>query len=155
MRTQRRASAVVAAMVLATLVLACSDDTTPNPIAPTLPQTPSTPTPPSPPSIYTLAGVVFEMTSAGNIPVEGVTVYCDPCGPPIGHSSRETGADGVYSFDGAGGVAAGGIQLLLHKRGYVLPNQPDMSGPSGDSWMGIVTVTVAGDTRFNIGIIRK
>ena len=30
-----------------------------------------------------------------------------------------------------------------------------ISGPNGDSWMGSVRVTVTGDTRFNIEIIRK
>ena len=158
MRTQTRPFAMGIAIVLATLVVACgSDDTPPIPIAPTPPQTPSAPTPPAPAprTLYTLAGVVFEVTSAGNMPLQGVEVYCEPCGPPDGHSSRMTGADGVYSFDGVGGVASGNIQMLLHKRGYVLPNQPDMSGPNGDNWMGSVTVTVAGDTRFNIEIIRR
>jgi hypothetical protein len=154
MRTQTRASAVAIALILAALVLACSDDTTPSPIAPPPPQ-PTTPTPAPPATIYSLSGVVFEVTSAGNTPVEGVDVYCDSCGPPIGHSSRLTGADGVYSFDGEGGVTAGGIPLFLHKRGYILPNQPDQSGPNGDSWMGSVSVRVSGDTRFNIQIIRK
>jgi hypothetical protein len=102
---------------------------------------------------------VFEVTSAGNMPLEGVTVYCDPCGPPDGHSFRSTGADGGYSFDGAGGVAPGstpgGILLFVAKRGYVLPNQPDISGPNGDGYMGSVRVTVTGDTRFNIQILRK
>ena len=98
---------------------------------------------------------MFEVTSAGNMPLQGVEVYCEPCGPPDGHSSRMTGADGVYSFDGAGGVANGQIQMLLFKRGYKLPDQPDLSGPNGDLWMGIVTVTVAGETRFNIEIVQK
>ena len=155
MRTHTRASAVVTALVLATLILGCSDDTAPSPVAPTPPQTPSTPTPPSPATIYTLSGVVFEVTSAGNIPVEGVTVYCDPCGPPEGHSFRSTGADGLYSFDGAGGVGVGSIMLFLSKRGYVLPNQPDISGPNGDGYMGGVTVRVTGDTRYNIEIVKK
>lgn len=128
MRTQTRASAAATAMVLATLVLGCSDERAPSPIAPTPPQAPSTPTPASPAILYTLSGVVFEVTSAGNTPVEGVNVYCEPCGPPDGHSLRFTDADGAYSFDGAGGVATARIELLLAKRGYILPNQPDLSG---------------------------
>lgn len=157
MRTQTRPFAVGIAILLATLVVACgSDDTPPIPMAPTAPQPPATPTPPPPAAtLYTLAGVVFEVTSAGNVPVEGVEVYCEPCGPPDGHSLRQTGAEGVYSFDGAGGVAAGRIQMLVAKRGYVLPNQPDMSGPDGLGWMGSVTVPVSGETRFNIEIIKK
>ena len=155
MRTRTHASAVATAMVLATVVIGCGDGRAPSPIAPTLPQTPSTPTPASPAILYPLSGVVFEVTSAGNTPVEGVEVYCEPCGPPDGHSARYTAADGVYSFDGAGGVATGRIELLLAKRGYILPNQPDLSGPSGNSWMGRVSVTVTGDTRYDIQIIRK
>ena len=111
MGNQTRPFKLGIAIVLATLVVACgSDDTTPSPIAPTPPPT-------APAAIYTLSGVVFEVTSAGNIPVEGVTVYCDPCGPPEGHSFRSTGADGVYSFDGAGGVGVGSTMLFLSKRG--------------------------------------
>ena len=157
MTTQTRPFAVALAIALATVVVACgSDDTPPIPMAPTAPQPPSTPTPPPPAgTLYTLAGVVFEVTSAGNVPLSGVEVYCEPCGPPDGHSARQTGADGVYSFDGAGGVAPGRIQMLVAKRGYVLPNQPDMSGPNGDGWMGSVTVLVTGDTNFNIQIVPK
>ena len=152
MRTQARPFKVGIAIVLATLVVACgSDDTTPSPIAPTPPPPPPT----APAAIYTLSGVVFEVTSAGNTPVEGVTVYCDPCGPPEGHSFRSTGADGVYSFDGAGGVGVGSTMLFLSKRGYVLPNQPDISSPNGDGSMGGVTVRVTGDTRYDIEIIKK
>jgi hypothetical protein len=155
MRTQTQASVAATAMVLATMFLGCGDGRSPSPIAPTPPQTPSTPTPASPAILYPLSGVVFEVTSAGNTPVEGVEVYCEPCGPPDGHSARYTAADGVYSFDGAGGVATGRIELLLAKRGYILPNQPDLSGPSGNSWMGRVSVTVTGVTRYDIQIIQK
>jgi hypothetical protein len=150
MSTQPRAAAVATAMVLATVMWGCSDGRGPN--RPTPPQTPA-PTPV--PVLYALSGVVFEVTSAGNTPVEGVEVYCDPCGPPDGHSFRHTAADGVYSFDGTGGVAPGRFQLFVAKRGYVLPNQPDLSGPSGDGWMGSVSVTVTSDTRYDIQLIRK
>lgn len=159
MRTHTRASAVAAAMVLATFVSGCSDDGSgPGPIRPTPPTQgpPAAPPPPGPsPTLNTLSGVVFEVTSAGNTPVEGVEVYCEPCGPPEGHSARHTDVNGVFVFQGAGGVAAGPIELLLAKRGYMLPDQPDQAGPSGNSWMGAVTVTVTGDTRHDIRIVRK
>ena len=76
--TRVRACAPAPALALALLV--CSDETTPIPIAPTPPQTPSPPPPPPPPpavTLYTLAGVVFEVTSAGNMPLQGVEVYCE------------------------------------------------------------------------------
>ena len=142
-------------MLLSTLAWGCGDERRPIPITPTPPQIPSTPTPPAPATLFTLSGVVFEVTASGNTPVQGVEVYCEPCGPPDGHSARHTDANGVYSFDGAGGVATGAIELLLAKSGFVLPDQPDQSGPSGLSWMGKVRVTVTGDTRRDIQIVRK
>jgi hypothetical protein len=145
-------------MVLATLVAGCGTEVARGPVTPTLTPTPTpTPTSASSPSaiLHSVSGVVFEVTSAGNTPVKGVEVYCDPCGP-FGHSARFTDADGRYSFDGAeGSVAAGRVPLHLAKEGYKLPNQPDQSGPSGLSWMGSVAVVVAGDTRYDIQIIRK
>ena len=91
---------------------------------------------------YPLSGVVFEVTSAGNTPVEGVEVLLRAVRSTRWSQRWYTAADGVYSFDGSGGVATGRIELLLAKRGYILPNQPDLSGPSGNSWMGRVSVTV-------------
>lgn len=159
MRTHKRVLAVAAAVVLATSISACGDGSGPSPVRPTPPVTPpAAPTPSPPATLYTLSGVVFEVTSAGNTPVEGVEVYCEPCGPPDGHSLRQTDAKGAYSFDGPGGVASTGmtvIWMLVAKKGYVLPGQPDGSGPNGDGWMGTVNVTVAGDTRYDIQIIRK
>ena len=61
----------------------------------------------------------------------------------------------MFSFNGEGGVATGSIELLLAKQHYVLPNQPDQSGPSGIGWMGNVIVTVRADTRRDIQIVRK
>jgi hypothetical protein len=152
MKSRMQAAAVATGMVIATLSLGCSDGPARIPTAPTpLPA----PTPAPAATLYALSGVVYEITSAGQTPVEGVEVYCDPCGPPEGHSSRTTGANGVYSFEGRGGLYAGGVLLFVAKRGYVLPNQRDMSGPNGDSWMGSVSVTVTGDTRHDIQIIRK
>jgi hypothetical protein len=145
MRTQPRASASATAMVLATVVWDCSDERGPN--RPTPPQT-QPPTPAA--ALYALSGLVFEVTAAGNTSVDGVEVYCEPCGPPDGHGFRHTDANGVYSFDGTGGVAPGRIQLLVAKRGYVLPDQADLSGASGGSWMGSLSVTVTSDTRYDI-----
>jgi hypothetical protein len=160
MRTQTRGSVALALMVAA-LVVGCSDGTARNPILTSPPpQTPLAPTPtptPQPPAqIYSVSGVVFEVTSAGNTPAEGVEVYCEPCGPPLGHSGRFTDRQGRFSFDGeAGGMLAGVLDLYLAKQGYVLPDQPDESGPNGLGWMGKLRVTVTGNTHFNIQIVRK
>jgi hypothetical protein len=161
MKVQKRASAATA-MVLATLLYGCSEELQRSPITPTSPQnplagqTPAAQPPAAPGTLYTLSGLVFEVTSAGNRPIEGVEVYCEQCGPPLGHSGRFTDRNGAYSFDGAGGVAGpSSVELLVAKQGYILPRQPDQSGPSGLGWMGSVVVAVGGDTRYNIQIIRK
>ena len=156
MSVARRARAVPA-VVLAAFLWGCGDGITagPNAPTPTPAPSPSTPTPGPPEILYTLSGVVFEMTGAGRVPVEGVEVYCEPCGRPGGHSARFTDGRGAYSFDGTGGVAAGSIPMLLSKRGYVLPGQPDQAGPDGLGWMGNTSVQVSGDTRFDIQIVRK
>lgn len=154
MSVARRASAV-STVLLATFLCGCGDGVTAGPNGPTPAPSPSTPTPAPPEILYGLSGVVFEMTAAGKVPVEGVEVYCEPCGRPGGHSARFTDALGAYSFDGTGGVASGSIPMLLSKRGYVLPGQPDQAGPDGLGWMGITTVQVTGDTRFDIQIARK
>ena len=35
---------------------------------------------------YVLSGVVFEITEAGRIPIDGVELYCDSCGSPDRHT---------------------------------------------------------------------
>ena len=151
-------------MALASLMLGCSDPGGPyaSPVTPTTVQTP--PTAQTPPTgqtpvpsttLYSLSGVIFEVTSAGTTPVEGVEVYCESCGPPLGHSGRFTGTNGFYSFDGGAGAAAGVVEVMFSKPGYVLPNQPDQSGPDGLGWMGSVNVRITADTRYDVQITRK
>ena len=110
-------------------------------------------TPPSPIPIATtpgtLSGVVFERTAAGNVSVEEVEVYCESCsdGPGIVF----TDSDGVYSF---GEVGNGRSHLLVAKLGYKLA-KPDEVYSGGISWMGKVIVTVSGETRFDIELVRQ
>jgi len=97
---------------------------------------------------HTLSGVVFEITDAGQVPIEGVEIYCDSCGSPDGHTFVDTDANGFYSlawtFDG--------VHLLyVTKAGYeifdptrVLPGQ-----------LGTINATVKGDTRFDIHLARR
>ena len=49
---------------------------------------------------YTLSGIVYEMTSSGRVPIEGVEVYCDGCGSEFGHTFAYTDASGFYSLAG-------------------------------------------------------
>jgi hypothetical protein len=93
---------------------------------------------------YTLSGTVFEIADAGNVPLEGVEVYCDSCGSPDGHTSVYTDADGVYNL----GWAINGVHnLMAIKPGYELVN------PAGSS-AGRISVTVNGNTRFDIQLAR-
>ena len=140
-------------MLLAVLVVGCSDGLERLPVRPTPPQAPAPEPPaPSPTVYYTLSGVVFEETSAGKVPVANVEVYCESCNPPEGHSLTSTDAAGAYGF---AEVAPGTIPILLAKHGYVLPNVPDQSGPDGLGWMGMIGAIVSGNTRLDIQIIRK
>jgi hypothetical protein len=95
-----------------------------------------------------LSGIAFEVTDAGNVPVEGVEVYCDACGP-LGHTFSITDGAGVYTFDG---VAGGTTVLLVYKSGYNLA-KPDRPGFGG--WTGQMDARVNGDTRFDIELVRQ
>ena len=97
---------------------------------------------------FTLSGVVFEATPEGNVPIEGVEVYCDSCGSPVGHTFANTDADGFYSF----AWAANGVHpLFVTKDGYTLF---DPTGRLQDR-LGRISATVNGDTRFNIQLVRR
>jgi hypothetical protein len=96
---------------------------------------------------YILSGTVFEMTEQGRRPIAGVSVYCDSCGDPLGHTFAETRADGAYSFSW---TFNGPTALIVHKDGFRLAgNVPD--GPV-EGW---IVATVNGDTRFDIEIARR
>jgi len=99
----------------------------------------------SPTVTYTLSGVAFEVTSAGQTPLEGVEVYCDGCGSPDGHTFAYTDKDGFYSFSWA---LNGATPLLVRKAGY------DVLHGDG-SFPGRVTATVNGDTRFDLQLVRR
>jgi hypothetical protein len=86
---------------------------------------------------YTVSGVVVALTAAGLGPVEGVLVVADS---PVGTTNHDTliattGKDGLYSLT----VDAGVRSLLLSRAGYVTDQK---------------SVTVSGDTRFDIQIVR-
>jgi len=91
---------------------------------------------------YTLSGVVFELTAAGRVPIEGVSVYCDSCGSPDGHTFASSDDNGYYSFAWTNN---GATPLYVWKTGYQL------AGPAPDR----IVATVSGDTRFDIELIRR
>jgi hypothetical protein len=97
---------------------------------------------------YTLSGMVFEMTAAGQVPIEGVEIYCDSCGSPDGHTFVHTDANGFYSL----AWAKNGLHpLLVTKAGY------DTFDPTGTlrDGHGRITAGVQGDTRFDVQLVRR
>ena len=97
---------------------------------------------------YILSGMVFEMTEDGQVPVEGVEIYCDSCGSPDGHTFVYTDASGLYSL----AWAADGVHpLFVTKAGYELF---DPTGKLRDR-LGRISATVKGDTRFDIQLVRR
>lgn len=132
-----------AASVVA-LVSACGHENrvlspTPHPAGPASPAAPVV--------THTLSGVVFEMTAAGRIPIQDVSVYCDSCGDPLGHTYADTDANGFYSFSW---TANGPTPLFVQKDGYRLAGDLP-AGPLS----GRVVAAVNGDTRFDIELVRR
>ena len=104
---------------LAMLLSACSDSGRSPTSASGLPSVSPSPSPsplPSPPgATYTLSGMVFEVAPQGQVPIEGVEVYCDSCGSPQGHTFTYTDSDGTYSFSW---TSVGPNPLYVTKSGY-------------------------------------
>ena len=97
---------------------------------------------------HILSGVVFEITAAGRVPIEGVDVYCDSCGSPDGHTSVHTDKNGSYSL----AWAMNGVHpLFVTKAGYEIR---DPTGALRDK-EGRIVATVDGDTRFDIELVRQ
>jgi hypothetical protein len=138
-----------ALLSLAIVLSGCGDGAS-IPTAPTPPPTlTSTPTPaPTGTVTYTLSGVVFEITGEGQVPLEGVEVYCDSCGSPVGHTFVYTDADGVYRLEW---TSNGVHPLFVTKAGYEIF---DPAGTLTDDY-GRISAKVSGDTRFDVQLIRR
>jgi len=119
----------------------------PSPAAPSKVVTVPVPTAFSP--NVTLSGLVFEIVQGVPIPIEGVSVYCEPCGEET-HTYASTDSKGFYTFTG---VWANQFSILVHKDGYQDPPGPVNNGfPSGTGWRD---VRISGDTRFDVQLVRK
>jgi hypothetical protein len=98
---------------------------------------------------FTLSGVVFEVTTTGQTPIEGVRVYCELCGAET-HSDSYTDSNGAYSFTGVWTTPGVGTPVYVVKDGYTdPPGLPPSLGP------GFRLVLVNGDTRFDVELVRK
>src|SRR5215208_4166947 len=99
---------VQSGMVLLVLVLGFAGCDSRNPSMPSTPS-PVQSVPPSGDSAVlaaaTVFGVVYQLTTTGQAPVTGVSVYCDACGA-MGHAWHTTDSNGYYAF--SGDLAAGG-----------------------------------------------
>lgn len=104
--------------------------------------------PAPPPTPHTLSGLVFESTATGRVPVEGVHVYCDGCGSPVGHTSVFTAADGLYSF---GWAYDSVLPLLVQKQGYTVVGATAILSDG----FARRSVTINGDTQFDIELVRR
>jgi hypothetical protein len=87
------------------------------------------------PGSFTLSGVVTEATPSGNAPVEGVTVYR---GVSNGYRSARTDRNGFYTILG---MFDGTDVVTTSKEGY-----DDTENTH---------VSIKGDTRFDIQIVRQ
>jgi hypothetical protein len=103
----------------------------------------------------TLSGVIFEETSKGRTPIEGVAIYCEPCGAES-HTWASTDAGGFYSFTGVWtNPSHFPTSILVYRDGYgdpeglPKPTPPNFSGP------GYREVVVDGDTRFDMQLVRR
>lgn len=145
-----RLLSVIGLLTLAASVAACgpsspsrfSTPVSASPVPPTIV------TPAPPPTPNTLSGLVFESTASGRVPVEGVHVYCDGCGSPVGHTSVFTGADGLYSFGWAYNSV---LPLLVQKAGYTVVGATAILGDG----FARRSVTINGDTQFDIELVRR
>ena len=82
------------------------------------------------------------------MPVAGVDLYCDSCGSPEGHTFTTSDTNGFYSFEW---VNNGVHPLIVWKDGYQVV---DPEGMLADGRQ-MKYATVAGDTQFEIHVVRR
>ena len=135
-----------------------SAPTAPSPASVTFPVAPR---PPSPTS-YTwspansLSGLVYEQTADGRRPIEGVDVYCEPCGKET-HTWATTDANGLYRFtDGVWTDPTNfPTRVSVTKNGFRDPAglpRPTPPNPASAGWREVVII---GDTRFDVELVRQ
>lgn len=93
---------------------------------------------------YVLSGMVFEATPGGRVPLEGVVLYCDGCGSPVGHTFVTTDAKGFYRF--AWTLNGKTWIQFISKDGYRYAGPIESLG---------IPVNVNGDTRFDIELVKR
>lgn len=93
---------------------------------------------------FVLSGMVYENTPDGRVPLDGVVLYCDGCGSPVGHTFVTTDANGLYRFEW---TLNGKNWIQFHsKDGYRYAGPLEQLG---------IPVIVNGDTRFDIELVKR
>jgi len=141
-------SRLAAAVVMTLTFVACGDGN--GTIATVTAPTPT----PAPRSTFAVFGVVSEVTANGIVPVEGVGIQvmsCDPsvrdgCGGNGSILGVTTNGKGDYVVDG---VYPGAAVVWVEKPGFQLPEGVKVDGE------GAQTVTVNGDTRLDVQLVRR
>jgi len=127
----------------------------PVPVAIVAPQPPAASWPAGPftPDV-TLSGIVFEVTPAGPLPIQGAVIYCELCREET-HSWARSDANGFYSFTGVWALGGSPTSVHISKDGFLDPvglPRPTPPNPSGPGWR---EVRIDGDTRFDVELIRR
>ena len=103
---------------------------------------------------FTLSGRVTEDTPTGSVPISGVDVEAVLCPPQPGGAytlvPATTDADGFYSITG---MCNGLTAVFPRRAGYQLA--PTTEKPCDGDGAECRWVTIAGDTRFDIRLVRR
>jgi len=93
---------------------------------------------------FALSGMVYESTPDGRVPLEGVVLYCDGCGSPVGHTFVTTDTSGFYRFEWT--LNGKNWIQFVSKDGYRYAGPIEQFG---------IPVNVNGDTRFDIELVKR
>ena len=142
-------------LVIFQLSTGCGTGSSPMPSAPSsvpsAPVVPSIPVQASTAAVFvpniTLSGVAYELVQGERVPIEGVDVYCEPCGEST-HNWATTDSKGFYTFTGIWGTS---FPIRAGKKGYEDPPGA-RSASNGAGWRDVV---INGDTQFDVQLVKK
>jgi hypothetical protein len=171
--TANQTHAAILIVVLASGLAGCEGGSSRSPTAPSTPQAQHAPRPGSGLDTYQVAavilsGVVYEMTSVGRVPIEGVRVQSDYF-HVLPTPDVVTDAQGFFSFrpiwvcpcSWAPWVDAGITSIWVDKVGYEAPAGQAASSfgrrldPAVRPDLRLRDVPIDGDTRFDVELARR
>jgi hypothetical protein len=142
-------------LVFAAGLTGCDGTSPSTPTGPsTVPSQPILRPAPSAPAMLdvTISGMVFELTPSGRAPIEGVTLHCGACGAET-HAWAHTDSKGFYEFIGVWPDGFPTTVIWVDKDGFGDP--PGLPTPGLPHPPGWRAVTINGDTRFDIELVRR